>query len=181
MLNRLRINEDVLKTVYSIEELGRPITVKGSPSKRGRRINDISFQDDVEHSDAASHAANDSVADIDVALSDDEQSPPVNLLDLEAEEDDDVKHSDNDNVADVAFDEDLDTYESSFIDDGDLHERDDNDDDDDDDDDDDKGATADASHPMDEDTSTAGSNSVDMDDEDDVPLCVHSPSCRYCH
>lgn len=125
--------------------------------------------DDVDVSDDASSDAEEFIADPDDDDTDEAQSPEVGLLDFEAEEDDEGEHSDNDveKVQDVG--EDLDAYESSFIDDSDLHEREHVDE---------ERQVADITLSGDEDMSHADSDSIDVDEEDDVPLCV---LCYPCH
>ena len=138
--------------------------MKGSKSSRDRHNADITVPDDIAPSDADAASDEDeySVADLDVGSSDEAGSPEVALLDLEAEEDNDGKQTDNEDLADMDVGEDLDTYKASFIDDSDLHER--------EDDDDEEIAVVGVSNIADEVMSTDDSKSVDMDDEDDVPL-----------
>lgn len=154
--------------------MAKPLTVKGSSSARRRLIAEESDEDEHASSDDASADRDDVVADLDIADSDNDSSPGVNLLDLEAEDDEDANPTELQDVAVLDVGEDLDAYESSFIDDSGLQ------------DDSDAAETdiANVAHSGEEDMSSRDGDSsgmeLDDDDDDDVPLCVDNIHFRFC-
>ena len=158
--------------VFSIEDLSEPITVPGNSNTRRRRKVEDADEDVQVNSGGVSANVDDSIADLDLVDSDDPESQDVALLDLEAEVDDDDSQTDDEEVADLDIDEDPDTYESSFIDDSALYER----------DEEEVEESVAGEHDVsgDEVMSAAEdrANSIQADDDDDVPLCVRMLHCR---
>ncbi|KAF7789847.1 hypothetical protein EIP86_000795 [Pleurotus ostreatoroseus] len=149
-----------------VDKLSKPITVKGKSTARIRRpAKDTDEDEDViSHSDGASTDVEGSIADLDVADVESVESQDINLLDLEAEVDHDDDDVDDEDLAELDIDEDVDGYESSFIDDSALQEG--------DDDEDEEVLGVDGIDTDGEGASNANDKSADIepDDDDDKPL-----------
>ncbi|KAF7790158.1 hypothetical protein EIP86_001110 [Pleurotus ostreatoroseus] len=160
--SRVRNKTELLEGI--IEDLSEPITVPGNSNTRRRRKVEDADEDVQVNSGGVSANVDDSIADLDLVDSDDPESQDVALLDLEAEVDDDDSQTDDEEVADLDIDEDPDTYESSFIDDSALYER----------DEEEVEESVAGEHDVsgDEVMSAAEdrANSIQADDDDDVPL-----------